>query len=1473
MNVPKPVSIVPSSSRSCGTFGRKPAVWKAAVPASRGTLRYRLVASLFLLLFSVPAFAQLDLDTNLLDDAWELAFFGQTGNSATADPDADGHDNLAESRAATNPLDPASRLEITADDTTLKPPNNLLSWRTERGKSYVLEFTDDLNQPFQPLTVPGAGGTPTPVVFTGNGGPLWLDLTHPANPIVRGTATREVWIDTAASGNVNDFKRDVLGWPADNTPAPDLTTGTPAAGQEGITSLETPPNARDLHGQRLSGTIIAPETGTYTFHLAGRHQCEFWLSDTPGSTDPADLQRLIRQTTTSILEPRDWSFTRDAGITDQQRSAPVTLQAGERYTFQAIHKHNGQEDHLAVGWTKPSDPSSTIEVIGGEHLAPILSADLATSNAATLFDPERRHFRVYTHGPGDSLSADSDGDGIDDAYENLLPGFDPFDASSANPAQPDFVTLIVGLQASIDTLAVTVSDGRATEDPGIDGIGNPLYRDVARFRVERTGSLRPVTIFYTVGGGDNLAAGVTREEESCEPADYLQQDIQGNPLAGSVTLPAGATFAEIVFEALPDGIHEYPETVSLQLDPHPDYTINPASQRGEALLYDVHNDPENELLFVGFSLPQPGSSDPRGSAICSAKLNASRDTLTLFSSITAGFSAPQNNSHIHKDEGVPGSDPVTFSLPTTGEIESLPWPLHDNGAYTPQKMIDSLFNQRNESTATGESKLYINWHTDNNPAGELYAFLCLADGSVTPEDPPPPDAIPFIDPVTQETELRREIVRFLGQSTFGAESAQIDALYADILAHPAQDRVAVFDTWLDTQLDPTVTDQTRALDYTYASDWQGWELRGYFDPTYFEDGDWGPSGAPQLRNPPESAITALPLPAAWPRPNTTAPEAVDYTDPATFPRPSAPYPVPTAFANSVRKNNELGLGQEERNSQRHAFWSIMLNGHDQVRQRLAFAWSQILVISSADGEINRVSFGTARYWDMLAESVDDSFRDLLEGVTYSPMMGQYLSHLKNTREADLDGDSQADVFPDENYAREIMQLFSIGLTELHRDGTLALDPVNGLPQPTYNNADITELARVFTGFSFSRYAPDHTTWNNPLVNDRFTRNRGNNRTSGTYEYPMKMFGDQHDPDPKVIAGGLTINNSTLASPDDIGTADLADVHDWLAGTGAAPYDGHPSTPPFLARRLIQRLVTSNPPSDYIHRVATAFVDSGGNLKAVAKAILLDPYARDPAYIDNAYGRKKPPLIAYLQYLRGLEASTALSVNDLGGDGNAIDFGLRLAQRDNYTRSTRFRFSVTDNTLSMTPLGAPTVFNYYLPAFAPGGPIATAGLAAPEFQILNEVSVIQNINTFYGITFSSTGQGLQALPNQQDNGYASTADHALLNRTPYETLYINTSPLPLGDANFPEWEADKAIVDALDELLCAGALQSTYTLDPAVRTPAPGDRVVVDPDPNPYEIIIDALTEYTNPGNNNAVRDKIRLAAYLITASPAFQIQR
>ena len=373
-----------------------------------------------------------------------------------------------------------------------------------------------------------------------------------------------------------------------------------------------------------------------------------------------------------------------------------------------------------------------------------------------------------------------------------------------------------------------------------------------------------------------------------------------------------------------------------------------------------------------------------------------------------------------------------------------------------------------------------------------------------------------------------------------------------------------------------------------------------------------------------------------------------------------------------------------------AWWKIAVTSPDQLRQRTAFALSQILVISDANGTVFQWQEGAANYYDIFVNNAFGNFRSILEEVTLNPLMGVYLSSLRNAKAAN-------NTTPDENYAREIMQLFTIGLNELNPDGTLRLDP-NGQPIPTYTQDTIVQTAKVFTGWSFSNLTPNATSNANLF--------RGTTPNIREYNEPMMLWPAFHDDTQKTIVGGRMIPAGQG------GVKDLKDTLDALFN--------HPNTGPFISRQLIQRLVTSNPSPGYIYRVSQAFANNGagvrGDIGAVVRAILLDYEARSPAVARSVtFGKLKEPVLRGTALLRAFNASS---------------------------NHGRFNIPNAEGNLAQAALRAPTVFNFYEPDFVLPGATAAAGLYAPEYQITNALTAITQPNFYYtyvSFTRSTTNQ--------------------------------------------------------------------------------------------------------------------------------------
>jgi len=371
---------------------------------------------------------------------------------------------------------------------------------------------------------------------------------------------------------------------------------------------------------------------------------------------------------------------------------------------------------------------------------------------------------------------------------------------------------------------------------------------------------------------------------------------------------------------------------------------------------------------------------------------------------------------------------------------------------------------------------------------------------------------------------------------------------------------------------------------------------------------------------------------------------------------------------------------------RAAWWHTTVTAPDQLRQRVAYALSQIFVISD---EVNRLlihPFGTSNFYDMLLDNAFGNFRDLLHDVTLHPAMGVYLSHINNAK-----SDPEAGTFPDENFAREVMQLFSIGLFELNPDGTEIVDS-DGRPVPTYDNGAIREFARVFTGLSWGG--------NNP----RFGSERA------VFRQPMRMFEAFHDTGSKTLLRGEVI---PAGLP---GMADIERAIDNLFE--------HPNVGPFIGRQLIQRLVSSNPSPDYVARVTAAFNDNGaglrGDMRAVLRAVLLDPEARAGPDPDATRGKLREPLLRYTAMLRQLGVMMP--------DGFYANLGYAFQRQ-----------------AGQHPLSAPSVFNFYLPTHQPIGAFADQGLVAPELQITNSNTIVELSNLLQFAVIGGLVNDLQTPP--------------------------------------------------------------------------------------------------------------------------------
>ncbi len=366
----------------------------------------------------------------------------------------------------------------------------------------------------------------------------------------------------------------------------------------------------------------------------------------------------------------------------------------------------------------------------------------------------------------------------------------------------------------------------------------------------------------------------------------------------------------------------------------------------------------------------------------------------------------------------------------------------------------------------------------------------------------------------------------------------------------------------------------------------------------------------------------------------------------------------------------------------YTWWQNVMTGDDQLRQRIAFALSQLLVVSN-ESDIRDHAESSTSYYDLLMTHAFGNYEDLLLDVTLSVTMGYYLSHLDNPKE-----NIEENIHPDQNYAREIMQLFTIGLYELNMDGTRKKDS-DGNDIPTYDQDDIVEMANVFTGLGAGGIE-DYVTWvDEPYFGLGFW---GASKTD-----PMVMYDDFHETKEKVLLKDVTL---PAGQP---GMLDVEQAVNYLFN--------HDNTGPFVAYRLIQRLVKSNPTPGYVERVATVFNNNGsgvrGDMKSIIKAILLDEEARECAPMQDDFSpRLREPVLRYTHIARTSETDSP--------------FGRYWANGYNYNNSAK-----------QGALWSPSVFNFYLPDHFPVGLLAGNGYAAPEFKLHNTQTATGYINAVNG----------------------------------------------------------------------------------------------------------------------------------------------
>ena len=458
-----------------------------------------------------------------------------------------------------------------------------------------------------------------------------------------------------------------------------------------------------------------------------------------------------------------------------------------------------------------------------------------------------------------------------------------------------------------------------------------------------------------------------------------------------------------------------------------------------------------------------------------------------------------------------------------------------------------------------------------------------------------------------------------------------------------------------------------------------------------------------------------------------------------------------------------------------AWFENALHGKDQLRQRVALALSELMVISGSKQRTRFRGDSLASYYDILAKLAFGNFRTLMGEVSRSPGMGIFLSHQGNKK-----FNSSSNTHPDENFARELMQLFSIGLWKMNQDGSMVKDS-NGDPIASYTQNDVEELAKVMTGYDIKG-------------NSKFGKTSRKNGEE--WSSPMEFNSSHHEYAAKTFLGStIGTEGQSNSDPSDLDQA-LGIIFQ------------HQNVGPHVGRHLITRLVTSNPSSAYISRVAEIFNNDGtgirGNLKEVVKAVLLDVEARETEYSNAGnYGKPKEPLLALTQFLR------AFDVKPLDG----------WKSRTNATMNGVYQFFYLENIIGQSPLRSETVFNFFASDFVPADShFISNSMVAPEFQIQSDTVLIKFHNLIR--TSLNTNEKNAILENNTSlKDFASGRNHSKQN------YYINIdSELQIfeyaldGDINgdfnnINDSEKKKAAIQSLlqhlDKKLMGGEMPSDY----------------------------------------------------------------
>ncbi len=575
--------------------------------------------------------------------------------------------------------------------------------------------------------------------------------------------------------------------------------------------------------------------------------------------------------------------------------------------------------------------------------------------------------------------------------------------------------------------------------------------------------------------------------------------------------------------------------------------------------------------------------------------------------------------------------------------------------------------------------------------------------------------------------------------------------------------------------------------------------------------------------------------------------------------PNYVYTLDTTYSNTTLINSTMAMSRTA--PRNRAWFHNAIAGTDQLRLKTAWALSQIFSVSNNANNFNEEEYestinindgnstlamprrsrfqGLTTYYDIFATNAFGNYRDILGKVTYHAIMGDWLSYRGNRR-------AQGGVFPDENYAREVMQLFTIGLYMLNDDGTQQI--VGDIATPTYDADDIREYAEVFTGlgYGYGTYYPTNTTLNpySPYSAGTSTDPNG----SLKFQVPMRMAPSQHDRSNKVLLNGLVLTNpngANVAFPTSLAGEAQANAEVDAALTGLF---NHQSCPPFIVQRLIQRFVKSNPSKAYVSRIVAKFKNNGsgvrGDMLAVVRAILTDPEAWQPIrvqyqrapinkFIVTTMGsedsRLQEPVVNYTRFIRFFKHPTTPVEYQIANLGtNTFPGFTTIPALPANVLSHEYRLNSTDGTFDQSPYEAPSVFNFYLAEFRPTGEFQTVPvssrmplgvLVAPEFNIVTAVTSNNTNNFFRGLVVNQyRNEGIQTLGTISGSTVTGTSTTNTANvltlatqstRTKVNFSFLAEQNLVFGTAGSPTTADIDKLIERLDLYLCGGTLSQGY----------------------------------------------------------------